>query len=213
MVGGFAAHGKRSTVHLRAGLFAGCQGRDALVMRKRNTTRRIEREARARKRSPAGKPSRGSRSDTRGRALQVKGDMRRNPTLTFTQASHNRRIDPRSVRKHIASAFRKDSSGRVKARPSDRFRATLYIPSAKPGVQIPVPTRGSRERKLLGRWMDAINAAGRGDFSKMKEFTRGHVVGGVRLSTGDYEVQQILRALAEEESPFEGLYRSLARPS
>jgi len=139
--------------------------------------------------------------------------MRRDPTLTFTRAAHNRKIDPRSVRKQIASAFYKDPSGRIRARGADRFRQTLHIPTAKPGVQIPVQTRTSRERQLLGRWMDALNAARRGDFSKMKKFPVGQSVGGVRLPTGAYEVQRILEALAEEESPFEGLYRSIARPS
>lgn len=139
--------------------------------------------------------------------------MRRDPSLTFTQATRNREIDPRSVRKRIASAFRKDSSGRIKARASDRFRQTLYIPSTKPGVRIPVSTRNSHERRSVGRWLDALNAAGRGDFSKLKKFPRGQFVGGVRLPTGTYEVQRIVAALAEEEAPFEGLYRSIARPS
>jgi hypothetical protein len=152
-------------------------------------------------------------AEARARSLQVAGDMRRDPSLTFTQAARNRGVDPRSVRKHIGSAFRKDSSGRIRARASDPFRQTLYIPSTKPGVSIPVPTRNSRERQLVGRWMAAINAAGRGDFSKLKKFPRGQVVGGVRLPTGTHEVQGILRALAEEEAPYEGLYRTIARPS
>jgi hypothetical protein len=139
--------------------------------------------------------------------------MRRDPTLTYTQAAHNRKIDPRSVRKHIGSAFYKDPSGRIRARGADHFRQTLHIPTAKPGIQIPVPTRGFRQRKLLGRWMDALNAAGRGDFSKLKKFPRGQIVGGVHLPTEAYEVQRILEALAEEEGPYEGLYRSIARPS
>ena len=152
-------------------------------------------------------------SPTRDRALHVGADMRRDPSLTFTQACLKRGIDPRTVRKYIASAFRKDSSGRVRARPSDRFRKTLHIPTTKPGVRIPVPTKNSRERQLVGSWMAAINAAGRGDFSKLREFPRGQFVGGVRLPTGTYEVQRILSAMAEEEAPYEGLYRSLARPS
>lgn len=150
---------------------------------------------------------------TRSRALKALADMRRDPSLTFTQAARNREIDPRSVRRHIASAFYKDSSGRIKPRASDRFRQILYIPSTKPGVRIAVPTKNSRERRLVGRWMDALNAAGRGDFSKLKHFPRGRLVGGVRLSTGTDQVQRILNALVEEVTPFEGLYRSIARPS
>jgi hypothetical protein len=78
---------------------------------------------------------------------------------------------------------------------------------------VPVATKNVRERRLLGQWMAALNAAGHGDFSKMKRFPRRQVIGGVRLATGPKEIQRILSALAEEESPFEGLYRTLVRPS
>jgi len=139
--------------------------------------------------------------------------MLRDPALTFTRAARNRGIDPRTVREQIPSGFLKDSSGRIRARTSDRFHQTLHIPSTKPEVRIAVPTKSRRQRQLVGRWMDAINAARRGDFSRLNRFPRGQFVGGVRLPTGLYEVQLILRALAEEEAPFEGLYRSIARPS
>lgn len=151
---------------------------------------------------------------TRALALQVRGDMLRNPSLTFTQAARNRGIDPRSVRKQLPSAFHPDSSGRIKPRgPSDRFHQMLYIPSTTPGVSVPVSTKNSRERRLLGKWLAALNAAGRGDFSRIRKFPKRQVIGGVRLASGPREVQRILMALAEKEEPFEGLYRSLARPS
>ncbi|MGI9101075.1 MAG: hypothetical protein ACR2IF_01405 [Terriglobales bacterium] len=139
--------------------------------------------------------------------------MRRYPSLTLTQAARSREVDPRSVRKQLPSAFIKDSSGRIRPRATDRYRQTLHIPTKKPGVLAPVVTRNSRQRRLLGQWMDAINAAGRGDFSKMKKFPRGQSVGGVRLVTGPRAIQRILNALAEKDEPFEGLYRSMAKPS
>jgi hypothetical protein len=139
--------------------------------------------------------------------------MRRDASLVFTTAARKRGVDPRWVLKHLGSAFRKDSSGRVKARSSDRRHKTLHIPSASPGVSIPVITKNVRERRLLGEWMAALNAAGRGDFSRMKKFPRRQAIGGVRLATGPKEIQRILNALAEEEFPFEGLYRTLVRPS
>jgi len=147
------------------------------------------------------------------RALRVLSDMRRDPSLSLSEAARKRRIDPRSVRKHVGSKLRKDSSGRVRAKPSDGRHKTLYIPSASPGVSVPVTTRNVRERRLLGKWMAALNAAGRGDFSRIRKFPKRQVIGGVRLATGPKEVQRILNALAEEESPFEGLYRTLVRPS
>lgn len=147
------------------------------------------------------------------KAFHVLSDMRRNPELRFTQAARNREIDPRIVRKLLPSAFQKDSSGRVRARTSDRYRQTLYIPGPKPNLKIEVQTKSSKERQIIGCWMDALNAAGRGDFSKMKKFPRKQVIGGVRLKTGTQEIQRILAAMAEEEAPYEGLYRSIARPS
>jgi hypothetical protein len=58
-----------------------------------------------------------------------------------------------------------------------------------------------------------VNAAGRGDFSQMDKFPPNKTIGGVRLPTNRNEVQRILKALAEKESPYERLYRTLARPS
>jgi hypothetical protein len=109
--------------------------------------------------------------------------------------------------------LRKNSSGRIKARPSDRFRVTLYIPSTKPGERIPVRTKNNRERQLLGQWQKAVNAAGKGDYSLIREFQSGQMVDGVLLPTGPYQIQKILEAAVESESPYEALYRTLARPS
>ena len=153
---------------------------------------------------------RDRQGDTRARSLNVAADLRRNPKLSFTQAAHKRHIDPRTVRKKIPSAFRKDPSGRIKVRPTDRYRQTLYIPSHMPGEEISVVTKNSRERQIIGRWMSALNYAKRGDFSKIRELPPNPSVRGVRLPTGPYEVQRILNALAERERPFEGLYRTLA---
>ena len=147
------------------------------------------------------------------RASQVHQDMLRNPSLSFARAIRKRKIDGRTVLHHFGSDFEKDSSGRIKARSIGRRRQTLFIPGSEPGQEIPVPTKNASERRSVGRWMEALNAAGRGDFSKIDKFPRNKSIGGVRLPTNRNEVQRILEALAEKESPFEGLYRTLARPS
>jgi|ERR1700692_528331 len=153
------------------------------------------------------------KSSTYNRAYRVQQDMLRNPSLTFARATRKRKIDHRTVLRHFGSDFEKDSSGRLKARPIGRKRQTLYVPGFDPGHDTPVPTQNSGERRSVGRWMAALNAAGRGDFSKMDKFPRGKSFGGVHLPTNRNDVQRILRALAEKESPFERLYRTLARPS
>jgi hypothetical protein len=138
--------------------------------------------------------------------------MLRDPSLSFARATQKRKIDGRTVLRHLGSEFEKDSSGRIKARPKGRKRRILYIPGFEPGQEIPVPTKNARERRVVGRWMAALNAAGRNDYSRMDKFARNKSIGGVRLPTNKNEVQRILKALAEKESPFEGLYRTLARP-
>lgn len=139
--------------------------------------------------------------------------MLRRPSLSLTRAARKRKIDPRSVLRHFPTDFQKNQSGHFKVRTNDRSRQTLYIPGFEPGEEVPVPTKNARERRLLGRWMGALKAAGRDDFSKMKKFPHDLIIGGVRLPTKRADIQRILNSLAEAESPFEGLYRTLARQS
>ena len=139
-------------------------------------------------------------------------DITANPSLVFTPTAHKRGLDPRWVLKEFGSQLEKDSSGRIRAKKRSRNRKTLYIPTATPDVRTPVVTRNQRERKKVGKWMAAINAARGGNFSKMKKLPRKLVIGGVRLETSPKKVQEILVALAEQEAPFEGLYRAMVRP-
>lgn len=144
---------------------------------------------------------------------RVIADMLGDPSLSFTAAARKWKVDPRWLREHFVSDLRKDSSGRIRAKVRNRRHKILYKPTATPGESIPVVTKSKRERQLLGQWMAALNAAGRGDWSKMRKFPKGKRIGGVLLETSPEEVQAILNALAEEESPFEGLYRATVRPS
>ncbi len=150
---------------------------------------------------------------THKRASLVRRDMLHNKSLSLTRAALKRQIDPRSVLKHFPTDFQKDPSGRFKVRRNDQARKTLFIPGFEPGEEIPVATKNARERRFLGRWMSALKASGRGDFSKIDKFPRGMRIGGVHLSTSHDAIQHILNSLAEAESPYESLYRTLARPS
>jgi len=144
---------------------------------------------------------------TRTKALHVLSDLRRDPKLTLTQAAKNREVSPRSIRKYIESQLKQERpGGKLRVTASDRLRATLHIPSTKPDVLIPIHTRSSMERYLVGEWFASIKEAGRGDFSRLNRFPKGTYIGGVRLPTGAYEVQKILEAIENSESPFERLY-------
>jgi hypothetical protein len=165
------------------------------------------------RRSTRRKTSKSSRKTVHERSHLVLEDMLRNQSLSLTKAAHKRRVDPRTVVAHFPTRFRKDSSGRIKARAVTGKLKILYIPGFEPGEVIPVPTQSEKERLLLGRWMAAVNAAGRGDFSKIDRFPKNKRIGGVLLPTKRAEVQQILVSLADRESPFEGLYRTIVRRS
>jgi hypothetical protein len=166
------------------------------------------------RRSNSRKKSRSSpTSSIETRVHQVRQDMLKDPFLTFTQASRRRRIDPRTVRNFNPSWFRKDPSGRIKAYAVPRRQKILYIPWFEPGEVMPVPTKSKKERLVVGRWMSALNAARDGDFSKIDKFPKNTRIGGVLLPTKHAEIQQILVSLAEQESPFEGLYRTIVRRS
>jgi len=176
----------------------------------------VSKTAASRRRKSKKKSSRKNsrrKSSTHNRASLVQQDMLRDPSLSFARALRKRKIDGRTVLHHFGSDFEKDSSGRIRARPIGRRRQTLFIPGSEPSQDIPVPTKNASERRVVGRWMKALNAAGRGDFSQMDKFPRNKAIGGVRLPTNRNEVQRILNALAEKESPYERLYRTLARPS
>lgn len=123
------------------------------------------------------------------------------------------RLDPRWMLREFGSQLEKDSSGRIRATTLNRRRKTLYIPTETPDVRTPIATQNKRERNKVGKWMAALNAAGRGDFSKMKKLPRKLVIRGVRLETSPKKVQEIVVALSEQESPYEGPYRSIGRPS
>ena len=59
---------------------------------------------------------------------------------------------------------------------------------------------------MVGEWFAAIKEAGRGDFSRMNRFPKRTFIDGVRLPTAAYEIQKILEAMENSESPYEQLY-------
>src|SRR5580765_5893307 len=110
------------------------------------------------RKSTSHKPSKSPRKTVHERSHLVLEDMLRNQSLSLTKAAHKRRVDPRTVVAHFPTRFRKDSSGRIKARAVTGKLKILYIPGFEPGEVIPVPTQSEKERLLLGRWMAAVNA-------------------------------------------------------
>lgn len=151
------------------------------------------------------------KSSIEKRVRQVRQDMLKNPSLSLARASRRRRTDPRTVLKHYPTGFRKDTSGLIRAYAVPRRQKILYIPWFEPGEVKPIPTSSKADRRWVGRWMAALNAAGHNNWSKMNRFPKDKRIGGVLLPTKRAEIQQILKSLADKESPFEGLYRTIVR--
>src|SRR2546426_8006753 len=158
-------------------------------------------------------PSRSSTrsQDTRSNLLHIASDMRRaearGEKLTFSRAAQERGVDPRSRHSHVTALFYKDSSGRIHARKSDNYVQKFNIPTTKPDVFDTITARGSAERSLAGRWLNAVKAAGDGDFSLLQNFPKNTFVDGKRFPTAPYEVQKILEAVEQgKEDAFEQMY-------
>jgi len=143
----------------------------------------------------------------RTKALHVLSDLRRDPNLALTQAAKNREISLDAIRKYIGpQLIQERPGGRIRVTQSDRLQAALQIPSDKPDVLVPIHTRSSKERYLVGEWFASINEASRGDFTRLKQFPKDIVIDGVRLPTEPHDVQRILEAMEAAEQPFEHLY-------
>src|SRR5713101_7465758 len=52
--------------------------------------------------------------DTRTRVINALGEMRRDPTLSFSEAARRWHLDPRTIYRYAKSALRKDNLGKVK---------------------------------------------------------------------------------------------------
>jgi hypothetical protein len=144
---------------------------------------------------------------TREKTLHVLSDLRRDPNLTVSQAAKNREVSVPSIRKYIGSQLKqKRPGGKLRVTSSDRLRVALHIPSTVPDVLIPIHTKSSKERYLVGEWFASINEAGRGDFDRLNRFPKSVVIDGVRLPTEANQAQQILEAMEGTETPFERLY-------
>jgi len=161
----------------------------------------------------AAKPPVSDRESQRvERGQRAIADMLGDSSLSFSSAARKWKLDRRWLREHFGSDLKKDSSGRIRAKVRNSRHKVLYKATATPGMPIPVVTKSKRERLLLGEWMAALNEAGRNYWSRIRKFPKGKRIGGVLLETDPTEIQQILEALADEESPFEALYRAVARP-
>ncbi len=170
----------------------------------------------------AGTSSRGNRSAARNRkrpgASVSRHDTARKRIAAFEllrgrrhgfgwkDAEQQAGITRREAEGIFPRAFYRDERSRLQVRGYDPYTRKLKIPTTKPGEFRWLRPRGSRKASLVGTWLNALRAAGRGDFSLIDAFPRNTFVDGVRLATSHYEVTRIAAASAESDQPFEDIY-------
>jgi hypothetical protein len=125
---------------------------------------------------------------------------------TWEEAETLSGIDRLTAETLLPSAFFRDERGRLQARAYDRYTRKLKIPTSRPGQFRWLRARGSRQASLIGKWNNAVKAAGRGDFSLIDAFPRNVVIDGGRLPTSHREVSKIAAAVADSDQPFENIY-------
>ena len=126
--------------------------------------------------------------------------------MSWRDAQEQSGITTRTAQRYFPKAFYRDSGGKLQVTDHDRYVEQFRLPTTRPGKLEVVRARGSRERSLCGRWLNALKAAGDGDFGPIDAFPKNVFIDGYRLSTSHYVVQRIDEALSESEHKFDELY-------
>jgi hypothetical protein len=140
-----------------------------------------------------GKKIRGRIQETYNRALHVLARMRRTDA-TLTAAAREEHIDPRTVRKYLASELREiREEGRTLPTKADRRRRDMLIPtSAGP---TPIVIHGSKEASQLGAYMAAVGKYLRtGETDALQQFTGTTIAGGHPLITDPEQLSALAQA-------------------
>lgn len=93
----------------------------------------------------------------------------RNRGASLSRAAREIGISPRTLKRHAASGLQKSPSGRYKAKPSDRLKRDLLVPTASGPQEVRV--RSSRDASRLGSYWAALHKYYEsGDTSGLKKF-------------------------------------------
>ena len=123
-----------------------------------------------------GKKYRGKKQKTYNRTLHVLARMRRTGA-SLTVAAREEHIDPRTVRKYLATELRVHG----KATKGDRRKRDMLVPTSLGNA--PVTVRGSKEASELGKYMSAVGKYLRtGDVKGLARF-QGKNISGQPLIT------------------------------
>jgi len=177
-------------------------------MDQRKANSRTARQAEARNSAPVRPPHwkqiTAAQKDQRTQAFKL---LRlRREGMSWRDAQEQSGITIRTAQRFFPTAFFRDSGGQLQVTGYDRYVEHLPLPTTQPGKLEIVRARGGQQRSLSGQWLNALKAAGRGDFGPIDAFPKGIVIDGYHLATDHDEVQRIVEAQAESDSPLEELY-------
>ena len=130
----------------------------------------------------------------RDRAFHVLAAMRDDPTLSLTHAAKLEGVKLETVKKYFPSAL-ENTNGKYRARKSDRYMATLYVPDAQ-GNPVAVKTRSSKDREALGQYLRDLGRYLRGDRDALSRW-RGKKIAGVELVTDERAIMAMEPALSD----------------
>ncbi|MGO8947061.1 MAG: hypothetical protein ACLQUY_05240 [Ktedonobacterales bacterium] len=138
------------------------------------------------------------------KSLTVLSQMRQGQSLY--EAARAEQISPDTVRRYVGAALVRESSGRYRAKPSDRFARRMKFLDAR-GL-VTVEPANSREASKLAQYWDAVNKyINNNDAKPLWRFRRQQlrVTGKIQLPflTSLDDIYQLARA---GELSFEDLY-------
>lgn len=136
--------------------------------------------------------NRKAQNPARLRALAALARMRRRGE-SLSEAARNEHTTPRTVRKHVGSALRRDKRTRhFVAKSGDTFRRDIYVLSSE--GYVPVTVRSSKQTQLASEHLIAASRLlGTGDPEWLKPFV-GKRVGGAELLTDPDRLRELADA-------------------
>ena|ERR1700722_12517075 len=130
----------------------------------------------------------------RDRALHAVAAMRKDPSLSLTRAAKMQGVKRETIKHYFPSALKR-ANGKFRATKSDRYAATLYVPDAN-GNPVPVPTKTSRQRSQVSRFIRDIGRFYRGDTTALAPW-HGKRIAGVELITSSHTLKSIEAQLSD----------------